>query len=149
MFPNYYILKIIDKNSKLPVSSIAVKVTVCASKKNDYHLLPTFSNQEGIIEFSKEWLTKEIDKERNLFIMDYSSPLQDCKPYLEIKILSDVEIDNILDAMKLYKDIVEYSFSETDLKQVNNYNYQPCKLLVNLTEEQTIIIVLELEKINT
>lgn len=95
-----------------------------ANHKNDYFLIPAISNREGIIEITKEWINEEIKNTRNLFIMDYSSTLDDCQPMIEIKIMNKNEIEKAINGMKLYKKYLKISDKEIkDLSKADNEKY--------------------------
>jgi hypothetical protein len=123
-FPNLIKIQIIDENNKKLVSNIAIIIRLYAKRKNDYYF-SFLSDNIGIVETPKLILQKKILQEKSMFIMDYSSDLEDCKLKIGIGIMSTDEIAHTIYYMnnvKRYleydqKDIVKYSNSE-------NYRYE-------------------------
>ncbi len=91
--PEIFSVTFMDLNGK-PIENLLVYFTLFANKKNDYSIGPFLSDINGEIKLSKSKLEDEIKKSRELFIMDYSSDLEDCKQELGISIddMKDIEI---------------------------------------------------------
>lgn len=101
-FPNKLILRLLEFGTDRPVPNIVVMLTLYAKLKNDYHLRPHLSNQNGEIEINRDWVKKSIDEIRDFFLMDYQSSLEECYPHINVSILSSSNITNAISAMKLY-----------------------------------------------
>jgi hypothetical protein len=143
-FPDLIKIKVIDADKGLPLANIAIRVTLFARRKNNYNLLPPVSDEEGVITITKSWLDEEINKERNLFIMDYASSLNDCESKIEINILSANEIENAVKGLRLYQKVIGITDEEIQkIENVSNKEYTPARKLFELdaTKEIAEIIV--------
>jgi len=87
IFPDTLSIIICEKDTKKPIANIAAKIKLFANHKNDYNFILPLSDERGNITITKDWLNEEIRKEQALFVMDYSSGLDDCKSQIEISIL--------------------------------------------------------------
>lgn len=147
LFPDLLKIKIVDVNNS-PVPSIAVIIRLFANHKNDYYLIPSISNGEGIIEVEREWMNKQINDTRNFFIMDYASTLEDCQSKIEIKVMDKNEVDNAIEGRKLYKDFMNIPEKEIeDLSKSINYRYFPVAKLVELQVQKIKEIELSIKEI--
>ena len=99
-FPNSIEIQLIDNKHNQPIQGIVLLLHLFANHKNDYHILTNYSNEEGKVIVTKEFLEDEINKTRNMFIMDHSSSLPDCKPSFEIEVLDDKQIKQKIDGIK-------------------------------------------------
>lgn len=139
IFPNQILIKIKNIETGQPISNIAVQIRLFALHKNDYICIPSLSDSNGIIEVTKDWLNKEIEQSRNLFIMDYSSTLSDCKPQIEIKIMNSDEVKRTVQAWKEWKNILDISQIAIDgLSGASNEKYDPLSKIININGEETI-----------
>ena len=126
-FPETINIFVIDENTRKPISKIATKIKLFASRKNDYHFILPLSDEKGCIEVTRDWLKQEILKEQALFVMDYSSMLDDCKPQVEISVLGDEDLSRAVNAMYLFQSTIGISADEIDnYKNANNSMYYPC-----------------------
>lgn len=124
IFPDNITIKILDKIRNTSVAGIAAKVRLFSNHKNDYYFILPLSDDKGCIVITKRWLSEEIKKEKNMFIMDYSSELEDCKSQIEIIILDKNSLSRAISAMELYQD--ELDISDEDIlkyKNASNYKY--------------------------
>lgn len=148
-FPDLIKVIIVDNETKNPISNIAIIIKLFANKKNDYTFIPPISNKGGIIEISRTWLDEEIEKTRNLFIMDYSSKLDDCKLKIEIKILNKEEVKRVTEYMLQWKDIEKISDIEiASLSKAINWKYEPISKIVEFSGQNMIDIELRIKKVN-
>ena len=88
-FPRDLILHMTEDDTGVQVAGVAVTLTLHARKKNDYHLAPALSNQSGSIVIERDWVVDSIEETRHFFHMDYQSSMDDCLPYVTIKVMSD------------------------------------------------------------
>ncbi|MBB6214116.1 hypothetical protein HNQ80_000185 [Anaerosolibacter carboniphilus] len=127
IFPDTIKILVLDKDSKKPISNIATKIKVFASHKNDYNFILPLSDEMGYIKITKDWLMEEIKKEQALFVMDYSSMLEDCKPQIEISVLDTEALSRAVNAMYLFQDATGISDDEiAKYKNADNSKYVPC-----------------------
>ena len=147
-FPETIKIKIVDAITKQPIESIAVYLRLFANHKNDYFMAPIRSDFNGEINICKEWVKKEIEETRNLFIMDYCSTLDDCKPFFDIGILDSDAIERSIDSMKQWQSILNTPQEEIDnLRMARNSLYKPVSKIVNLNDSNELEVVLETEQI--
>ena len=103
-FPETIEIQLVDKKHNKPIEGIVLMVHLFANHKNDYYIYSSYSDNEGKIFITKKQLEFEIDIDRNMFIMDYSSNLSDCKPLFEIEVFDenmvkqkiDIIVNNVL-----------------------------------------------------
>lgn len=146
-FPDVIKVKIMDGDINKPVPCIAIMIKLFANHKNDYYFIPDLSNQEGIIEVTKDWINQQIESTRNFFIMDYSSSLDDCETKIEIKIIDQDEINNAIEGRKLYKDFFNISEKDIeDLFKASNDKYVPRVKSVELEGKRKAEIALVIRR---
>lgn len=122
-----------------PISNIALRITLFANRKNNYYLHPSLSDFDGLIIISKKWAEFEMDKDRKMFIMDYSSTLEDCKPVLGITVLSGEEIMELNEYQKkfgVYR-LIEHT---------KNHLYERKYIEIPLTDKESINIDINLSE---
>lgn len=151
-FPNSIEIQLIDNKHNQPIQGIVLLLHLFANHKNDYHILTNYSNEEGKVIVTKKFLENEINKTRNMFIMDYSSSLPDCKPSFEIEVLDDKQIKQRIDGiLKGYQE--DIPFCDACLQSIKkqqgskNYKVRNKKLIVDVeqsTERQKVILKLAL-----
>lgn len=145
-FPEIIRVLILDKNSKNPISNIATTIKLFASRKNNYNFILPLSDERGCIKITKDWLGEEIKKEQVLFIMDYSSMLEDCKPQIEISVLSDEALSRAVNAMYLYQDATGVSDEEiAKFRTADNSKYFPHIESIKLESIKTLDIEIALK----
>lgn len=143
IFPEIIRVLILDKDSKNPISNIATSIKLFASHKNNYNFVLPLSDERGIVEVTKDWLEEEIEREQSLFIMDYSSMLEDCKLQIEISVLSEEALSRAVNAMYLYQDVTGISDEEIDkFRMADNSKVFPCVESIKL--ESTKILDIEI-----
>jgi hypothetical protein len=145
MFPNEFKILITDEETNKPICNIAIQVTIFANRKNNYFLIPQISNELGIIEITKEFIEKEIETNRNLFIMDYTSTLIDCKSEIKVEILALDSINGLLNAMRMFP----ANYFQNDfhsIQSLNNWKFKPKSEMIKLTGEELVYYNLMLRK---
>lgn len=148
IFPNDISIKIIDEGTNKPIPKIVTSIKLFTKRKNDYVFISSLSSGNGIIEIKKNWLNDEINKERNLFIMDYSSMLDNCEPKFEIKIMSNEEVMAAIKGWNEWKDILDLPQEEIDkLKDTDNKLYEPRIISVDVTGEDSMYLELKTRKL--
>ena len=140
LFPDLIRLKIINENGNKPLQNIAVIIKFFANRKNDHYLIPLISNQEGLIEITKEQINKKMDDNMNTFIMDYSSNLDDCQPKIDFKLMDKNEIERAIKAMNMYKGFMGITEKEIDnLSKAENEKYNPVSKVVEFKNQGDVI----------
>jgi len=147
-FPEKFKVRVIEKDNGTPISNVAISITLFANRKNNYHFVPPISSHEGIIEFTKDWLGEEILKEQKLFIMDYSSNLEDCKPMIEINVMKSEKLENVVRGMETFAGYFKYTKNDIDqIRNVDNRKYKPISVQCNVSELESFSLVLELDRL--
>jgi len=148
-FPDTIKVTIQDNDIRQPLPNIAIFIKLFATRKNDYYFMPEFSDENGNIIITKEWLNKEINKKVSLFIMDYASSLDTCYPKFEVWILSEGEVQRAIKAMNLYKSALGTKQEDIDrLAKVDNHKFEPVSKLIELHGEKVINVELKTKEIN-
>jgi hypothetical protein len=147
LFPDNFRIEIADIVTERPINNIVIMITIFANRKNNYKLLLPFGNDNGVIEFSKEWIKERIKKEQNLFIMDYSSPLEDCKEKIQIDVLDTEGIEKLVNGMKLFQEY--YGYSNEDINVVlnaNNFKNKSTSEEISFSGEKSVNLQLKLSR---
>lgn len=148
IFPDTIDILILDKDLNKPVPNIAVRIKLFAKHKNDYNFILPLSDEKGCIKITRDWLEEEIRKEQTLFVMDYSSKLNDCNPEIEITVLNTEELLRAVNAMYVYKDAIGISDDEIRrYKNANNSKYLPWKEKIIFESYQGEKVVFDMKKV--
>lgn len=141
-FPEVIRIKVYDIESKIPIEHLALKIRLYAKHKNDYNFILPLSDKDGQIYLTREWLEKKVQKERELFIMDYASDLSDCELKISVKVLDKMGLERAIDAMYLYQDYSELSNEDIEMyKKVTNYLYEPIEKTVHISSPEENISI--------
>jgi len=147
-FPDIIKINFTNEANGEPVSDIAAKISLFANHKNDYNFILPLSDQHGSILITKKWLEDKITSERNFFIMDYASDLNDCKPIFKLSLLDANDLENTIDAMYLFQDSLKMTNAEIiKYQNAKNSIYKPIKKLYKVKrKEMNINIKLSLSE---
>jgi hypothetical protein len=127
IFPDAINIFVLDKDTKKPISNIAIKIRLFTNHKNDYNFILPISDERGHIKITRDWLNEEIRKEQALFVMDYSSMLDDCRSQIEISVLGTEDLSRAINAMYIFQDAIGISNDEIGKYQnADNSRYYPC-----------------------
>ncbi len=147
-FPKVIRLNIHDSDTGKPIEKIVLKIRLYANHKNDYNFILPPSKEDGSIVIAREWLEEEIKKEQSLFVMDYASDLNDCKPKFSLSILDISALNRAIDAMHLYQEALKISDEEIEkYKQTNNGKYDPKNLDFTTGGEEEMNISIKLSSL--
>lgn len=141
-FPNELKIRLLENDINCPIPKIVLLLTVYARSKNDYHLGPQPSDAEGVITVSRDWVKHAIEYQRNTFLMDYVTPMEDCWPSIRIKVMASDEISRAISAMKLYG--IEMGDATTartipDMENAANSNYRHLELHIELDDPNEVL----------
>jgi hypothetical protein len=137
----------IKNKERQAVPNIAIFIRFFATRKNDYVLLPSLSDQKGNIKITKDWIKREIKKAVDLFVMDYASSLDTCLPKFELKVLSEKEVNRAIKAMHLFKAALGTRQEDIDgLSKAGNSRYHNGPKMVNFSGEKIINIEISLNR---
>ncbi len=143
IFPSKLEVQIKDASNNFVTDNLAVKLTLFANKKNDYHI--SGITKDGTKTFGIKEVREEIDFHKNTWLMDYTGELEDCKEDIKIEILSGADVDKAIEGHNLWKEAINNVQSKIEaLRNVLNANYEPQALTVKLNdpkaEEKSIIM---------
>lgn len=148
MFPEIINIKIIDTGTKCPIEGIAVKIHLFANRKNDYNIIPKVSNTNGEIIVNKEWVWGKVLEIINTSIMDYSSNLDDCKPYIDISIMDVDSIKQAIEGTKLWWAALKSPQENIDnLMIAKNASYKPISKLIQFNGNNILQVPIEIQKV--
>ena len=151
-FPTRLVVCLQEENTGRPVANVALTVTLFATKKNDYHLGPPLSDSSGRVVIDRSWVEASIQENRNFFLMDYSSTMDQCLPCIAVKVMSVDDIENAVAAMRLYGEATANSLGVahtlSELLNASNRQYEPQEVEVCLDTpgESTREITLSLRR---
>lgn len=135
----------IETNELIP--NIAILVTLFAMHKNNYHLIPAVSNINGVIKIEKSWLNSEVEKNRNIFCMDYSSNLDDCLRKMEISVMNVNQINKAIKGMTQWKNVLNISEKEIQmLMHVDNGLYNTTSCIHDFNGQDSVNIDIKIRK---
>lgn len=100
-FPKRFLIRIIDRETRVGIPGIAVTVILFAPEKNNY-TIPLVTDSSGQICLTEEDVRRSIQEYWELFPMDYASPLEECSSEIEISTCSPEDVRGAVDAMKLF-----------------------------------------------
>jgi len=148
-FPELINIKLINNETKHPISNIAIMIKIFARNKIDYYYRPPVSNEEGVISIERSLVENEINKTQELFPADYSSNLSDCEPKIEISIMSQEDIFREIQSMNDWKGVFEINEKEMkSLSQLNNINYMSLVSILNFNNQSIVNSEYYLKEIN-
>lgn len=136
-FPRLLIIRIVDLETGEPIERIAVRITLFAKHKNDYQFAPNLSNADGRIVVERKWVRNSIEANREFFLMDYQSTIDDCLPQIEISAMTSQELEAVLTAADLYgaeQKRLGVALTPSDLKTASNQHYLAASANVVLNE---------------
>ena len=136
-FPRRLVIRLLEDATGEPAANIAMTLTLHARRKNDYHFAPSLSDSTGTINIDRDWVTSSIEETRNFFLMDYASTLEDCLPFVHLKVMSGEEIKRAIDAAQVYKAAKErlgVMLTVADLQNASNRAYELQEIRLSLEE---------------
>ena len=150
-FPNKVTFKLIDKETKKPIFNIATLLVLYAHRKNNYSVGIMISDENGFVHFTENDCLKEIENSKTMFLMDYSSDLEDCLPKVSLEIMADQQIKRVIKERRENREIFSKYWDCSEeflqrLEKVDNSLYMPKSYdftEADLWEEKVLEIQLE------
>ena len=140
-------IDIIFSDRNKPISRINASLTIFTLYKNNYDILLSQSDIDGRITIKKEWLINEMNSMCNLFPMDYSSNIENTKPFFEIRVLNFDDTKELISNLKLWKSVNKLTDEQISCYENNNNGlYSTCTKIVELTSEDSIVVYVELKR---
>jgi len=145
IFPDTLSIMICEKDTENPIANIAAKIKLFANRKNDYNFVLPLSDERGNITITNDWLKVEIRKEQALFVMDYSSGLDDCKSQIEISVLDTEALSRAVYAMYLYQESIGTTDAEIErYKNAQNSKFFPQSNVIKFSNISKLHIIIPL-----
>ena len=139
VFPDSIRIRVVNADTVNPVQNVVVNLMLFANDKNNYGFALPVTNVAGITEISKEWLSTRVDEIHNIFIMDYSSRLDDCQPRFEIKMYDKEMMVRLIKAQKQYQEVFRISQDQiNNYEHADNYQYRYAVEQFELTGESSM-----------
>ena len=113
--------------NNIPVKDLIVLVTVLANKKNNYSLGFMKTDSDGKIIVFRSTIETKISEAMELFVMDYSSSINDCKDWIIIETENKIELETRLKNIGKYYPESAKKLLEL-LKNCSNKFYKPLKI---------------------
>lgn len=128
-FPEQVAFQFLDEKTQQPIPNLVLLLTLLAHRKNDYDVGPEFTDKNGLVVFSRNDCLKSIADSKEMFLMDYSSSLEQCLPKVLLKIMSQEEIESCIEVRRKYKSLFESSADCSEeffqrLRSSANVNYR-------------------------
>ncbi len=106
VLPNRVVIQLVDKNLlPLKMAGVLFRVQLFARHKNDFTLQPFASDGEGIVAIVKQAMEAEVAANYDSGVMDYAH-VSDCRPSVEIRLLSEDDIDRAVEARKIWNQLL-------------------------------------------
>lgn len=123
-FPKNVFFRLVDSKTGEKIPNLAVSLILYAAKKNNYYVGPKISDKEGVVIFRKEDCLKEIESSKKVYLMDYTSSLEECLPKISVRIKPKNEIDITVKKLLSLKDIYKkyWDCSEQYLNALTSTN---------------------------
>ncbi|MBI1749681.1 MAG: hypothetical protein HY234_00965 [Acidobacteria bacterium] len=106
LLPNRVTIRLVDRNNcPVELPDILFSVSTFARRKNDFCLQPFASDLRGIVTITKKDLEAEAAAHHDAGLMDYGH-IGECLPSVEIRMLSECDIDRAIEARKVWKNLL-------------------------------------------
>jgi len=101
LFPDRLIVRVVMAPGWRPVRGVGVMLTLHAAVKNHYHLIGT-TDGRGEAVFTREFVEAQIDEDKRLAGMDYSSSLAECSPVLRVRTMDQDDVARANKGMEMW-----------------------------------------------
>lgn len=95
-FPHKVVITAIDSDTGCAIPEVAFVLALRAQEKNDYFVGPFITDRDGRAEFTKEVCEKEIERTKQMFIMDYAGDLASCGTNAELRLQPPANIAGMI-----------------------------------------------------
>lgn len=138
-FPDKLTVTVRNGAAGVPVNGVAIVLVLFASTKNDYHIGPQITNEQGQAEFTRAQCETAIKRIQEMFVMDYAGNLQSCRPLIEVRLHAPERITLMLQQYNQSPEFWGKPFLNPKqlfaaLENVKNADYEQAQ--VTATEEQ-------------
>jgi len=129
-----------DQGIPILFANVFFGAKIFASSRNDYYTGPYWTNNNGIFRIIREEVEEDMQADRELFLMDYQSTLDQCKPLVEVRVLDENEIRGICEGTAQWglmgPDRKKWKTAEEKIafiRQNNNHLVHPGKMHIDLS----------------
>jgi len=95
-------IKILEKISLLPVPGVYFEIELIAQFKNNYFIGPFITDSFGESIITKDIIIQQINRDKDFYMMDYASDIDDCDDEIIIHVLSGESIRQKINNVKKY-----------------------------------------------
>lgn len=86
-------IRVLSRDSRLPVENLVLFVTVVTSRKNSYSFGPFLTSKTGEIELLVDDLRRWVAETKNEFPMDYVDDIEQCEGGLLVEVESSLSLE--------------------------------------------------------
>jgi hypothetical protein len=148
IFPEHIHVRVVEAATSKSIPNIVLGINLFANHKDNYGFPLPITNDKGAIEVSREWLSHKVDQIRSVFLMDYSSPLDDCQPKFELIFFDGEGIKRLVSAQKLYQKALNIpDFQIESYLHTDNWKYSEMSKIIEFTQEKIVDVSLLANKI--
>lgn len=106
ILPERVTIQLVDKNkSPVSISNVLFGIRAFARRKNDFNLQPFPTDSGGLVTITKKELEADVAANYDSGVMDYAH-IGDCSPFVEIRMLTEGEINGAVEARKIWKKLL-------------------------------------------
>jgi hypothetical protein len=96
-------IQLVDKNeSPIRIPNVLFRITAFAPRKNDFHLQPFGSDDDGLVTITRKELEAGVADCYDEGLMDYAH-IGECSPSVEIRLITDQELINAVEGRKIWR----------------------------------------------
>jgi hypothetical protein len=131
----------LDRDTRIPAKNVAILLVLFAARKNDYCVGPLITDEKGQVHFTRKDCEFAIERAKKMFLMDYQGGLEDCRPFVEVRLHRPESIQTMLRNYTKNRIFWGGGFQDPErlfagLEKVTNADYEPASLRVS--EEQVL-----------
>ena len=135
--PSQVLVRACESESRDPISGLVVGLTVLVPRKNNYGIGPRITDAAGNALFSVDEISREIELNKRVFLMDYSCDLSQAVG-LAAWVANRRQIDNMLEFSRQWgRTVPEWRLSDDmidKLSKCDNDAYEACTVSVDIGE---------------
>lgn len=134
-------MQLVDRSGRAVPGYFAVKITLQAHIKNDYHVIKV-TKSSGEVAFSRSEMEAYIADQQREFLMDYASRLDQCRSEVFVQTLSSNEVASVIKALEEYHKVHGTEQAMIDsLRQTSNFSTVAIVSSIQLTVRMREVLV--------
>ena len=139
-FPESLTVFVRDRESGQPIFSVALILTLFATRKNNYSMI-VLTDGAGGAKFTRTDCEFKIHSCQRMFLMDYAGTLEECRPYVEVALHLPERVARMIQQYKSAPEFWGRGFRDPEalmraLEIARNAEYEPNA--ITLTEAQIL-----------